>query len=156
MRRLLLGLGLSLLLACGADPWKRKDAPKVPPDEQYRTGTEVGGDYWIWHCYEGHRVMISQSSSAFFGASGQRLERGPCDVPFPEEERAKQRGRSGMYGSMRWPGSPPEPMDKYDEENRLLREAYLDAGAARTDASATSAEPSDAGRGNAAPPDAAR
>lgn len=176
MRRVVIGLGLSLLLACGGDPWKRKDAPKVPPDEQYRTGTEVGSDYWIWHCYEGHRVMIAQSSSAFFGASGQRLERGPCDVPFPEEAEAKRRGRSGMYGSMRWPGSPPEPPDKYEEENRLLRDAMLDAGAAPVgDAGPTGAPspsrggpndagasnpnrggPSDAGRANDARSDSAK
>ena len=31
----LLSLGL---IACGRSPWAAPDAPKVPPDEQFRTG----------------------------------------------------------------------------------------------------------------------
>lgn len=94
------------VVACSNDPWKAKDAPKVPPDEQFRTGVEVGYDAWIWHCYEGHRIVITQSGSAFFGASAPKTNRGACGAPLAvESDFPEHRGQ--IPDGYRWPGSKP-------------------------------------------------
>ena len=108
----LLTLGL---LACSRHPWTAADAPKAPPDEQFRTGVEVGYDAWIWHCYEGKRVVITQSGSACFGTSAPRTSRGPCGAPLEtEKDVPDERSRHAVPDGYRWPGSPPEaprPLD---------------------------------------------
>lgn len=99
-----------VLLACGDKPWSRKDAPSIPPDEQFRTGHEAGYDAWIWHCYAGQRIVITQSSSALLGASAPRTTRGPCGAPLALEAGfPPPRRRYPVPPSVRWPGSKPDP-----------------------------------------------
>ena len=101
----LLSLGL---IACGRSPWAAPDAPKVPPDEQFRTGVEVGYDAWVWHCYAGKRVVITQSGSACFGTSAPRRSSGPCGAPLDAEQRFPKEGdRHDVPDGYRWPGSAP-------------------------------------------------
>jgi hypothetical protein len=103
------------MLACGRSAWDMKGAPTSPPDEQFRTGVEVGYDAWLWHCYEGHRVLVTQSSSACFGAARPRMEAGPCGAPLPGEASfpAPDR-RDHVPDGYRWPGSKPDPPDDPD------------------------------------------
>ena len=98
-------------IACGGSPWAAKDAPKTPPDEQFRTGVEVGYDAWIWHCYEGQRIVITQSGSAGFGTSAPRRSTGPCGAPLASERgfSKENEGRQEIPDSYRWPGSRPAP-----------------------------------------------
>jgi hypothetical protein len=96
------------MLACGGSPWKSKDAPKTAPDEQFRTGVEVGYDAWIWSCYEGHRVVITQSGSACFGTGSPRMTKGPCGAPLAVEADFPEPGhRHEIPDGYRWPGSKP-------------------------------------------------
>lgn len=107
MRRpIIAGLGFVLLVACTSKrPWDVAGAPTVPPDLQYRTGVEVGSDEYVWYCYRGERVVVSQSSSAFCGASPPRLlKQGACGRR-PEDDEADR--SSDVPDGLRWPGSPP-------------------------------------------------
>jgi hypothetical protein len=98
------GFSFLLLIACHDDPWTSQDAPKVRPDEEFRTGTEAGFDVWIWHCYEGQRIVIMQHGSAFFGAGRPQTTTGPCGAPlsveskFPPSERQNE-----IPEGYRWP-----------------------------------------------------
>ena len=115
MRRLVVGVTLAML-ACGVPyAWDMKGAPKRPPDEQYRTGTEVGDDLWVWHCYENERIVITQYSSAMCGAKAPRLERGPCGEPLAVEVANARRHPHPIPAGMRWPGSPPPPPEPVPE-----------------------------------------
>ena len=109
---------LFVLVACGGAAWDVANAPKTPPDEQFRTGVEAGEDVYLWHCYEGHRVMVSQFGSACFGSRKPVVERGPCGAPLPGEQRfgayEREAGAERLPDSQRWPGSPKveaSPMD---------------------------------------------
>jgi hypothetical protein len=114
MRRLLIGAILACLVACsGEDPWTMKGAPKAIPDEQVRTGVEAGADYWIWHCYEGQRVEIRRSSSAFCGAGPNRMTKSACDPRlFPERNEGARAHE--LPDPLRWPGSPPPDPSRYE------------------------------------------
>lgn len=100
---------LALVAACGPSAWSAKDTPKKSPDVQFRTGVEVGYDAWLWHCYEGQRVLVTQSGSACFGTSKPRIERGLCGTPLPAEAHLDppERRHEIPEGS-RWPNSTPE------------------------------------------------
>ena len=94
------------LVACHDPPWESPDAPKAPPDEQFRTGVEVGYDAWIWHCYEGQRVVITQAGSAYFGPSVPKTAKGPCGTPLPaESDFPPPQQRDEIPPGYRWPGS---------------------------------------------------
>ncbi|MBX3232847.1 MAG: hypothetical protein KIT84_42505 [Labilithrix sp.] len=120
MRRpLFVGLGLTLLACSFQKPWDVKDAPKSPPDLQYRTGVEVGHDVYVWRCYEGKRVVVSQGGSAFCGASAPRLSTSACG-PGPEDEVAER--AHDVPESLRWPGSPP-PAPRIAHESESVSES---------------------------------
>jgi hypothetical protein len=103
-------LAILLALSCGGSPWSVSGAPKSPPDEQFRTGVEVGEDVYVWHCYEGKRVVVTQTSSACFGARSPELASGACGAPLTSEARYNDAQRkAGVPDSMRWPGSGPGP-----------------------------------------------
>jgi hypothetical protein len=98
------------MLACSGKAWDVKGAPSTPPDEQFRTGVEVGYDAYVWHCYMGERIVVTQRSSACFGTSKPVLHKGPCGAPLAAESSfpaADGGGRDDIPGSYRWPGSPP-------------------------------------------------
>jgi hypothetical protein len=80
-----------------------------PPDEQFQTGEEV----YVWHRYQGSRVLVRQSSSACFGAGPAHLYKGPCGAELPEEAPYAARRDAGapdyMPESLRWPGSVGAP-----------------------------------------------
>lgn len=117
-------LGLLLLIACGSDAWKANGAPKTSPDVQFRTGVEVGYDAWLWNCYEGERVLVTQSGSACFGTSAPRVVRGPCGKPLPEEAQlAPPESRHEIPEGSRWPNSTPESW----RVRRESRDASTDA-----------------------------
>ena len=106
MRPHLILLLLLLLVACHDKPWTAEDSPKSPPDEQFRTGVEAGADVWIWHCYEGERVVITQAGSAFFGTWEPVTHRGPCGAPLANESSfPPQNQRDEIPEGYRWPGS---------------------------------------------------
>jgi len=107
--RSLLALGL-IMLGCSSKAWEVKGAPSAPPDEQFRTGVEAGYDAYVWYCYKGERIVVTQSSSALLGATKPQLHRGPCGAPLSVEADfpAVDGGRRGdIPGPYRWPGSPP-------------------------------------------------
>jgi hypothetical protein len=112
------------MLACGGSAWDMKGAPKSPPDEQFRTGVEVGYDAWLWHCYEGHRVLVTQSGSACFGTGRPQMQSGPCgaslagESAFPEPIR-----RHEIPDGYRWPGSKPDapPVPDTPDASSALR-----------------------------------
>lgn len=109
-RSILIAIAMLGVAACSNEPWKASDAPKVPPDEQFRTGHEVGYDAWIWHCYEGKRVVITQAGSALLGTSRAKTSRGPCGTPLPTEADFPPPERRGeIPDGVRWPGSKPAP-----------------------------------------------
>lgn len=98
------------LVACSGAPWTVADAPRVPPDEQFRTGVEAGHDVYIWNCYEGKRVMITQFGSACFGTRAPQIERGPCGTPLPGEahfpaDHYREAGAAGMPAAQHWPST---------------------------------------------------
>jgi hypothetical protein len=100
---------VAVVVACGPTAWKTKDAPKTSPDVQFRTGHEVGYDAWLWYCYQGQRVLITQSSSACFGASTPRAQRGPCGTPLAGEASLDPpERRYEIPEGYRWPNSTPE------------------------------------------------
>jgi hypothetical protein len=96
-------------IACSGAPWKVANAPTSPPDEQFQTGVEVGEEVYVWHCYQGSRVLVRQSSSACFGAGPTELYKGACGTVLPEETPYAARRDAGGPGwmpeSLRWPGS---------------------------------------------------
>lgn len=112
------------MLACGVPrPWDMKGAPKPPPDVQYRTGTEVGNDVYIWNCVDGEHVVIVQGSSAMCGASAPRMQRGACGTKLSFEDTKFDGRHYSVPAGMRWPGSPPaRPEEDMDP-------AELEAGA---------------------------
>ena len=77
-----LALALGATLSCGAAALDMNGRPPGPPDETIRTGYEAGEDYYVWHCYEGSRVIIHQHTS-FFSRSSPVMERRPCSDTFP-------------------------------------------------------------------------
>ena len=97
-------------IACSGKAWDVKGAPSTPPDEQFRTGVEAGYDAYVWHCEKGERIVVTQYSSACFGARAPSIERGPCGAPLASETGfpAVDGGRRGdIPAPYRWPGSPP-------------------------------------------------
>jgi hypothetical protein len=100
---------LVVLFACGGDPWGAKEAPNVPPDEQFRTGVEAGEDVYVWNCYQGSRIVVSQFGSACFGTRAPVLERGPCGARLPGEARFdgfyRDAGAERLPPPQRWPGT---------------------------------------------------
>ncbi len=107
--------GTLVMLACGVPyAWDMSDAPKALPDEQYRTGTEVGSYLWVWHCYENERVVITQYSSAMCGAKRPQIEKGPCGGKLPSEVASARYHPHRISDGMRWPGTPPAPPDPDD------------------------------------------
>ena len=109
-RRLpLAALIIATLAACGPRAWSFKGAPDESPDEQFRTGVEVGYDAFLWRCHRGERVLVVQSGSACFGTSATRVERGPCGTPLPGEARLDPPPRRNeIPEGSRWPNSRPE------------------------------------------------
>jgi hypothetical protein len=99
-------LVLVVLFACGGNPWRVKDAPNVPPDEQFRTGTEAGEDVYVWQCYEGSRIVVSQWGSACYGSRAPIMEKGACGAPLPVESKYPSEVRKELLPPQRWPGSP--------------------------------------------------
>lgn len=94
------------LLSCSTRAWKVKGAPTTQPDLQFRTGHEAGIDAWIWECHEGRRVVITQASSACFGASEPHVSTGPCGAPLPAEASFPPLSRRDVIPEgYRWPGS---------------------------------------------------
>jgi hypothetical protein len=95
-------------IACGRAAWTIPGAPRTAPDEQFRTGVESGYDAWVWHCYEGHRVVVTQASSACFGTRDAEMAKGPCGAPLAEESTfPPAERRDAIPDSLRWPGSKP-------------------------------------------------
>jgi hypothetical protein len=106
---------LFVIIACGGtSAWRAPGAPKTPPDEQFLVGVEAGDLVYIWHCYEGSRVLITQSGSCF-GTREPVVERGSCSAPLPGEKRFegydRDAGARSLADSFRWPdsGAPSAP-----------------------------------------------
>ena len=69
---------------CTTQAWDLSGAPALPPDDQYRTGTEHGADLYVWACYRGEHVVIAKYSS-FLISARPHLERTACGVMTPTE-----------------------------------------------------------------------
>lgn len=113
------------MLACGVPlPWEMKGAPTPPPDLQYRTGTEVGNDVYVWNCVNNEHVIIVQGSSAMCGASAPRAQRGPCGAKLPWDDTSHDGRHYNVPNGLRWPGSPPAPPD--DDVDPVSKDASAD------------------------------
>jgi hypothetical protein len=78
MRRLLVTALAGLTLSgCCRDPWSAHPMP-VPPDHACATGSGThGDDVYVWDCYQGKRVVVSQYS-AEMSCSAPRQDTAPC------------------------------------------------------------------------------
>lgn len=96
-------LVLLALSGCCAKPWSLSDAPKVPPDVQYREPSAThGNDVYVWTCVDGQHVVISQYSAEMTCAS-PKLETFPCGTESPLELQTPVAERDAVPASMRWP-----------------------------------------------------
>ena len=74
---LLAALLLVALPGCCRSPWAAYPMP-VPPDHSCSTGGSThGDDVYVWDCYRGRRVVVSQYSSEMM-CSGAESDSAPC------------------------------------------------------------------------------
>jgi hypothetical protein len=92
-----------LVLAC-ADPWSVDGAPRVAPDEQYKTGGGFQYRVYVWRCHEGQRTLVYQGCSEYLGCDDPLIERAACDAGYtPKERELAQKEREPLGAAYRWP-----------------------------------------------------
>ena len=100
MRSLLVLLAVS---ACCPAPWSVAGAPNVRPDAQYREPSSThGNDVYLWTCFEGHHVVVSQYS-AEMSCQAPKLERFDCGTLSPLELATPEGSRVAVPKSQQWP-----------------------------------------------------
>jgi hypothetical protein len=64
LRTVAVALGFAgALSGCWCTSMHVPGAPAVPPDEQYQTGSTHGYDVFVWRCFAGRHVVVSQFSA---------------------------------------------------------------------------------------------